>query len=186
VTAPAPRHFLRDDDLSPAEQAEVLDLAGLLKADRFGYQPLAGPREHRDEHAHRAAEGQEQRGQQEQQDGLERPHEEQHAEVGAERAHGGDGDDGQAQPEVDHPGPRPPPGRGGRSAQLAEAGQVGRSEQQDQPEHPRIEGPFGEAAGHGQLRRPVIPAGQRMCHACHAIAAAVRRGTDPVRRRPPG
>src|SRR6201992_817943 len=38
------RHFLRDDDLSPAEQAEVLDLAGLLKADRFGYQPLAGPR----------------------------------------------------------------------------------------------------------------------------------------------
>ena len=44
MTAPAPRHFLRDDDLSPAEQAEVLDLAGLLKADRFGYQPLAGPR----------------------------------------------------------------------------------------------------------------------------------------------
>jgi ornithine carbamoyltransferase len=23
-----PRHFLRDDDLAPAEQAEVLDLAG--------------------------------------------------------------------------------------------------------------------------------------------------------------
>jgi ornithine carbamoyltransferase len=39
-----PRHFLRDDDLSPAEQADVLDLAGLLKADRFARKPLAGPR----------------------------------------------------------------------------------------------------------------------------------------------
>ena len=39
-----PRHFLRDDDLSPAEQAEVLELADELKEDRFGYQPLAGPR----------------------------------------------------------------------------------------------------------------------------------------------
>jgi ornithine carbamoyltransferase len=38
------RHFLRDDDLSPAEQAEVLDLAAAMKADRFGYRPLAGPR----------------------------------------------------------------------------------------------------------------------------------------------
>ncbi|HEY0716800.1 MAG TPA: ornithine carbamoyltransferase [Streptosporangiaceae bacterium] len=38
------RHFLRDDDLSPAEQTEVLDLADLLKADRFARQPLAGPR----------------------------------------------------------------------------------------------------------------------------------------------
>ena len=27
------RHFLRDDDLTPAEQAEVLDLAAALKAD---------------------------------------------------------------------------------------------------------------------------------------------------------
>ena len=26
------RHFLRDDDLTPAEQAEVLDLAAELKA----------------------------------------------------------------------------------------------------------------------------------------------------------
>jgi ornithine carbamoyltransferase len=39
-----PRHFLRDDELSPAEQAEVLDLADAMKADRFGYRPLAGPR----------------------------------------------------------------------------------------------------------------------------------------------
>ena len=39
-----PRHFLRDDDLSPAEQAEVLDRAAAMKADRFGYRPLAGPR----------------------------------------------------------------------------------------------------------------------------------------------
>ncbi|HWH00372.1 MAG TPA: ornithine carbamoyltransferase [Pilimelia sp.] len=38
------RHFLRDDDLSPAEQAEVLDLAVALRADRFGARPLAGPR----------------------------------------------------------------------------------------------------------------------------------------------
>ncbi|MET4159898.1 ornithine carbamoyltransferase [Agromyces sp. PvR057] len=38
------RHFLRDDDLSPAEQAEVLDLAVRLKADRFAERPLEGPR----------------------------------------------------------------------------------------------------------------------------------------------
>jgi ornithine carbamoyltransferase len=38
------RHFLRDDDLSPAEQAEVLDLAASLKADPFAEKPLAGPR----------------------------------------------------------------------------------------------------------------------------------------------
>lgn len=40
---PSPRHFLRDDDLSPAEQAEVLALAAQLKADRFARTPLAGP-----------------------------------------------------------------------------------------------------------------------------------------------
>jgi len=39
-----PRHFLRDDDLSPAEQAEVLALARAMKADRLGFRPLAGPR----------------------------------------------------------------------------------------------------------------------------------------------
>lgn len=38
------RHFLRDDDLTPAEQAEVLDLADQMKADRFAARPLAGPR----------------------------------------------------------------------------------------------------------------------------------------------
>ncbi|HYN93934.1 MAG TPA: ornithine carbamoyltransferase [Pilimelia sp.] len=38
------RHFLRDDDLSPAEQAEVLDLAVTMKADRYAHKPLAGPR----------------------------------------------------------------------------------------------------------------------------------------------
>ncbi|MEJ8278090.1 ornithine carbamoyltransferase [Pseudonocardia spirodelae] len=38
------RHLLRDDDLSPAEQAEVLDLADRLKADPFAERPLAGPR----------------------------------------------------------------------------------------------------------------------------------------------
>ncbi len=39
-----PRHFLRDDDLSPAEQAAVLDLADEMKLDRHVRRPLAGPR----------------------------------------------------------------------------------------------------------------------------------------------
>jgi len=38
------RHFLRDDDLSPQELVEVLDLADALKADRFSRRPLEGPR----------------------------------------------------------------------------------------------------------------------------------------------
>ncbi|MGO4257533.1 ornithine carbamoyltransferase [Marmoricola sp. RAF53] len=38
------RHFLRDDDLSPAELDQVLDLAAALKADPYGPKPLAGPR----------------------------------------------------------------------------------------------------------------------------------------------
>ena len=38
------RHFLRDDDLTPAEQAEVLALAAAMKNDRFGRRPLEGPR----------------------------------------------------------------------------------------------------------------------------------------------
>ena len=37
------RHFLRDDDITPAEQAEILDLAERLKADRWAEKPLAGP-----------------------------------------------------------------------------------------------------------------------------------------------
>jgi ornithine carbamoyltransferase len=37
-----PRHFRRDDDLSPAEQLEVLDLAATFKADPLGHKPLAG------------------------------------------------------------------------------------------------------------------------------------------------
>lgn len=37
------RHFLRDDDISPAEQAEILNLAVELKRDRFAQKPLAGP-----------------------------------------------------------------------------------------------------------------------------------------------
>jgi len=37
-------HFLRDDDLAPAQQAEVLALAAAMKKDRFGYRPLEGPR----------------------------------------------------------------------------------------------------------------------------------------------
>lgn len=38
------RHFLRDDDLSPAEQGEVLALAAELKKDPFSARPLEGPR----------------------------------------------------------------------------------------------------------------------------------------------
>jgi ornithine carbamoyltransferase len=37
------RHFLRDDDITPAEQQEILDLAGSMKSDRWGERPLAGP-----------------------------------------------------------------------------------------------------------------------------------------------
>jgi ornithine carbamoyltransferase len=38
------RHFLRDDDLSAAEQARVLALAAELKAQPLSRRPLAGPR----------------------------------------------------------------------------------------------------------------------------------------------
>jgi ornithine carbamoyltransferase len=38
------KHLLRDDDLTPDEQREVLDLADAMKADRFAHRPLAGPR----------------------------------------------------------------------------------------------------------------------------------------------
>lgn len=37
------RHFLRDDDLSPAEQREVLALAAEMKRDPYARKPLAGP-----------------------------------------------------------------------------------------------------------------------------------------------
>jgi ornithine carbamoyltransferase len=37
------RHFLRDDDLTNAEQSSILDLAVELKRDRFSARPLAGP-----------------------------------------------------------------------------------------------------------------------------------------------
>src|SRR3954447_26870739 len=36
------RHFLRDDDLAPDEQAAVLDLAGRMKREPVGTGPLAG------------------------------------------------------------------------------------------------------------------------------------------------
>ncbi|CAJ1497589.1 ornithine carbamoyltransferase [[Mycobacterium] kokjensenii] len=38
------RHFLRDDDITPAEQAEILSLAAELKAEPFSRRPLEGPR----------------------------------------------------------------------------------------------------------------------------------------------
>src|SRR2546423_2849115 len=37
------RHFLRDDDLTPAEQARVLDLARAFKKAPLDHQILAGP-----------------------------------------------------------------------------------------------------------------------------------------------
>lgn len=38
------RHFLRDDDLTPAEQKTVLELGLALREDRFARRPLEGPR----------------------------------------------------------------------------------------------------------------------------------------------
>ena len=37
------RHFLRDDDLSPTEQRDVLELAARLKREPYAERPLAGP-----------------------------------------------------------------------------------------------------------------------------------------------
>jgi ornithine carbamoyltransferase len=37
------RHFLRDDDITPAEQHDILELALTIKADRYGLRPLEGP-----------------------------------------------------------------------------------------------------------------------------------------------
>ena len=37
------RHFLVDDDITPAEQAALLDEADRMKKDRFAARPLAGP-----------------------------------------------------------------------------------------------------------------------------------------------
>ena len=39
-----PKHFLRDDDLDQAQQAEVLSLAAAMKADRYARRPLDGPK----------------------------------------------------------------------------------------------------------------------------------------------
>ncbi|WP_062134354.1 ornithine carbamoyltransferase [Demequina aestuarii] len=38
------RHFLRDDDLTPSEQREVLELALELRRDRYKVQPFVGPK----------------------------------------------------------------------------------------------------------------------------------------------
>ena len=44
AAAAAPvRHLLADDDLSPAEQVVVLDLAERLRTDPYAARPLAGP-----------------------------------------------------------------------------------------------------------------------------------------------
>jgi ornithine carbamoyltransferase len=40
-TSTTVRHFLKDTDLSPEEQSQVLDLAEALKKDRYGHTPLA-------------------------------------------------------------------------------------------------------------------------------------------------
>lgn len=37
------RHFLKDDDVTPAEQTEILDLAKQIKSNRFQLKPFAGP-----------------------------------------------------------------------------------------------------------------------------------------------
>ena len=38
------RHFRRDDDISPAEQQQIIDRAIAMKADPYGLTPLAGPK----------------------------------------------------------------------------------------------------------------------------------------------
>ncbi len=38
------RHFLRDDNLSPEEQSEILDLASKLKSEPYSAKPFAGPK----------------------------------------------------------------------------------------------------------------------------------------------
>lgn len=38
------RHFLKDDDISPAEQAEILALARELKSEPYSHRPYAGPK----------------------------------------------------------------------------------------------------------------------------------------------
>lgn len=37
------RHFLKDDDITPAEQAQILQLAKQIKSNRFNLKPFAGP-----------------------------------------------------------------------------------------------------------------------------------------------
>ena len=37
------RHFLKDDDITPQEQAEIIDRAIAMKRDRFAQRPFAGP-----------------------------------------------------------------------------------------------------------------------------------------------
>jgi ornithine carbamoyltransferase len=44
MSAPQIRHFLADDDLTPTEQARVLDLAAELKHAPYDAKPLAGPK----------------------------------------------------------------------------------------------------------------------------------------------
>ena len=38
------RHFLKDDDITPQEQSDILDLAIALKADPYSKRPYAGPK----------------------------------------------------------------------------------------------------------------------------------------------
>jgi ornithine carbamoyltransferase len=38
------RHFRRDDDITPAEQEQIINLAIAMKADPYVHQPLAGPK----------------------------------------------------------------------------------------------------------------------------------------------
>ena len=37
------KHFLKDDDITPSQQAQIIDRAIKLKADRFSERPFAGP-----------------------------------------------------------------------------------------------------------------------------------------------
>ncbi|MEY4899441.1 MAG: ornithine carbamoyltransferase, partial [Actinomycetota bacterium] len=38
------RHFRRDDDITPAEQQQIIDMAIAMKVDPYSHKPLAGPK----------------------------------------------------------------------------------------------------------------------------------------------
>ena len=154
----------RDDEHQGADRGKGQDAGSAAADQRLDPRPEA--RQRGDGQRQRPAEGEEERHQQEQQDGLHRADVEQDAGVDADEGHRGDHGEPEPQPaEGDDPpgrpaiaGPDPP-----------YPGQVEPAEQQHERERPRIEGPVGECAQRRQPRRPVVDGGEHMDHARHAI-----------------